>query len=171
MKYFIGYEVPGYIKQMLCGYQEHCVAERLMPKEQMHITACYIGQDTLDNAKRIFGSPDLSYDPIEVSFLNLMLFGKSLVVRLSDPTCQLANIHTDLVRAVAKPVANTWTYKPHITIASGTSAFNDFIDDAKFSVESLFLYEKQEGQDYNVISARYFQCNTKKSITSPARDF
>lgn len=162
-KYFLGYTVSGPFKTHLLQYQDYVRATEFVKPDQLHVTALFLGNVTLDEAQRILLEVNLQYSPVTLRFKGFEVFNNSaLVATLWDLSYSLYNIHKDLRSQISLPKGKVYPYTPHITIAKGkivTDVLNApaWDTEMEFVVDALSLFEKKDGDlGYTVVNRREF---------------
>lgn len=162
-KYFLGYTVSGPFKQHLLQYQNYVNATEMVSADQLHVTALFLGDTTLQEAQRILGEVSLQYAQITLRFKGFEVFNNNcLVATLWDLSYSLYSIHQDLRSQIPAPKGKVYPYTPHITIAKGKIVCDvlnapAWDSEMEFVVDALCLFQKADGDaGYTVIDRREF---------------
>jgi 2'-5' RNA ligase len=157
-KYFIGFPVPEDLARVLVSVQYQVVfPEKLIEKDQLHITSLYIGEKPRPYAETIFQGLERRTLPILAGLDTYKRFGSDSLVITLQPNDAMNDIHREFHRlACTTPHKNGYT--PHVTIAKGKKAYIKMgCPEKAFTVSSIALYEKPEGGEYQIHMLTRFQ--------------
>lgn len=156
-KYYIGYPLSEDLTRIMAQLQHSVTSGAVLHElEQLHITAIYLGPMSREGAESIFTGIGRRTVPIIASLDTYKRFGEALVVTLQHNDA-LQEFHLELNRLAGRtPHKNGYT--PHITIAKGLTAFIKIgCPDKAFVINSIALFEKQEGGQYHAHMVARFQ--------------
>ena len=164
-KYYIGYPIPqsmmDIIESITSDMSRFWDMQAQDPK-QLHITACYIGETTRDEAVdrfQVLGDSAINpIKPISVTTDRFGKFGHNLVIILKN-NLNLYDIYCRLHYGKGKNILKEISYTPHITIVKSGKwhAHQDQCPKVTFDLTQIALFEKQAGGEYEPYMIKEFK--------------